>query len=344
MRGMKSVIASETEAPGRVAGLDLLRGLAALAVVVFHLTWAAHRADPSVPPFKAGHLGVEVFFVISGYVILMSAYRSHDRRAFALARLIRLYPTYLICMGLTTAWVFGLGVWRFEVSPSAWLLNLTMVPGWFHVRCLDGVYWTLGYEVGFYVVVAALLPAAKRGYALHLSAAFLLVLPLLSLGLRNASFFTMGIALYEFRRNRLFAVVVLSAAIVIGHHLDMTLVAPLLVAVAASVPAPRRFGAWAGAVSYPLYLLHDDIGWVLVLLYGGALGGWGGLALGVSTIVLLAASVQHFGERPISAFLKSAVKRPAGVALGRFAAGDAARPGAASAPMRVNPGIGKVAG
>ena len=290
----------------RVAGLDMLRGVAAIGVVLFHLSWAAHLLDDSVPTFAVGALGVQMFFVISGYVILMTAYRSPSRGAFVRARAIRLYPAFLVCLGLTTTWALALHLSYYELSPSAWLLNLTMVPGWFGARAADGVYWTLRYEIGFYALVALLLPWVKRGLALRLGAIFLLALPWLP-ELRLGAFFVMGIAIYEWRGNRLFAGAVLIAAVIIGRDVDLTISAPLLVAIAGKVPVPRAAAAWAGAISYPLYLLHDHIGCVLVMLYRG-LGLWAALVLALISVVLLAAFVSHFLERPAIAFLKRKYK------------------------------------
>jgi peptidoglycan/LPS O-acetylase OafA/YrhL len=178
-----------------------------------------------------------------------------------------------------------------------------MVPGWFGAKAADGVYWTLRYEIAFYAVVTLLLPWIKRGHALRFGAIFVLALPWLPEGLHLGAFFVMGIAIHEWRSHRLFAGVVLAAAIVVGGYVDLGISAPLLVLIAMKVPMPRVAATWAGVVSYPLYLLHDHIGCVMVMLCRGV-GLWPALVLSVISVVLLAAFVTFYLERPVIAFFK----------------------------------------
>src|SRR5438445_3272534 len=91
----------------RYPELDLLRFLAAFWVMLFHYTFRGPR-DAGLPasfPFldhftRYGYLGVHVFFILSGFVILLTAYEK-NALGFALARFIRLYPAYWICVTLT---------------------------------------------------------------------------------------------------------------------------------------------------------------------------------------------------------------------------------------------------
>ena len=85
--------------------LDLLRLFAALSVVLFHYAFRGAAADgythvhlPELIPFaKYGARGVSLFFVISGFVIAYSAV-GRSTQDFAIARITRLYPGFLICM------------------------------------------------------------------------------------------------------------------------------------------------------------------------------------------------------------------------------------------------------
>src|SRR6267378_8118287 len=81
--------------------------MAACAVMLFHYTFRGpqdHAWAVSFPffgqIFKYGYLGVDVFFILSGFVILLTAY-DKDAIAFTVARIVRLYPAYWICVTLT---------------------------------------------------------------------------------------------------------------------------------------------------------------------------------------------------------------------------------------------------
>ncbi len=92
----------------RLASLDLLRVVAALAVVAFHYLFRGAAGDPmldvaypALAPFAlAGYLGVNLFFLISGFVIAWSA-EGRDGVNFAIARFARIYPGFVASMTIT---------------------------------------------------------------------------------------------------------------------------------------------------------------------------------------------------------------------------------------------------
>ena len=93
----------------RANEIDLLRFLAALAVVLFHYAFRGYAAHSSSMPYplleavaKYGSYGVELFFLISGFVILMSA-SGGSLKHFVISRIVRLYPAFWVCCTLT--WV-----------------------------------------------------------------------------------------------------------------------------------------------------------------------------------------------------------------------------------------------
>jgi peptidoglycan/LPS O-acetylase OafA/YrhL len=164
-------------AAGRLAMIDGLRGVAALAVVVFHLytgtlSGPLSRAFPAPLrlAFANGRVGVQIFFVISGFVIAYSLRRRQITPPFAarfvLRRQIRLDPAYwtLLVISLLNLWV-----------PTLWhpgrpndLPNLGQVAAHlFYVQGVAGagyvvpIFWTLCIEVQFYLVFVLTLAAAQ---------------------------------------------------------------------------------------------------------------------------------------------------------------------------------------
>ena len=130
-----------------IAGLDLIRFAAAVLVIFFHLGYFEWRTGgvipiPALAPFAAlGWVGVEIFFVLSGFVIAYSAV-GKSPMAFARSRFLRLYPAVWICA--TIALTVGAG------GADAYLRSITL---WPFAPWVDGVYWTLGVEMVFYGLV-----------------------------------------------------------------------------------------------------------------------------------------------------------------------------------------------
>ncbi|MEV7009073.1 acyltransferase [Streptosporangium sp. NPDC051022] len=151
---------------GRLAELDLLRFVAAMAVVSFHYliafasVWGERPAKlfPAVAPLSSlGILGVELFFMISGFVILMSIW-GRSLGAFALSRLVRLYPAYWVSVAAVAA-VYGLTAATAldpKLSLRDYLVNLTMFQRAAGVTDANGVYWSLWAELRFYLLISIL--------------------------------------------------------------------------------------------------------------------------------------------------------------------------------------------
>ncbi|MEX3102901.1 acyltransferase family protein [Streptomyces sp. ST1015] len=156
--------------PPRLALVDGLRLAAALAVACFHyfgqnfpsiwgetpreFAYTVHRAS------MYGWLGVEMFFLISGFVICMSAW-GRTPGEFAVSRLSRLFPAYwaVIVLLVTRLAVFPQKSDNLpeDLHPRTVLANLTMFPGPLDADLLAGVAWTLDLEARFYLLMAIVL-------------------------------------------------------------------------------------------------------------------------------------------------------------------------------------------
>ncbi|MEV6851245.1 acyltransferase [Actinoplanes sp. NPDC051411] len=186
-------------APIRLAWLDALRGFAALTVVWFHLSPlmlgnARHLAI--MRHIDLGKYGVLLFFLVSGYVIPMSLERHGDLRKFWIGRLCRVYPAYLGAIALVGALALaGWGSWQESFSHqtvSAVLGHATMMTELLGLHGAVRVFWTLSYEMVFYLVVSGLFAWRLHRYsawwAAGLALAGLLLGPTLPNGLFAGNF------------------------------------------------------------------------------------------------------------------------------------------------------------
>jgi len=100
---------------GRDNDMQLLRVLAAAAVLLFHcyaLTdhWTDEPLWRAAPPLNLGALGVEVFFVISGFLVTQSWLAREHLASFAVARALRIYPALVAATILTVIAMAALGL------------------------------------------------------------------------------------------------------------------------------------------------------------------------------------------------------------------------------------------
>ena len=173
--------AKDAAGPGtRLAWLDVLRGLAALAVVFDHFSYYVlqHVRAVIYHWFDPGNYGVFVFFIISGYIVQASLERKGSVRTFWVSRLFRLYPLYLLAVGIAVAlYLVHFGSLRGEASdPETSILSqLLMMSNVLAGQNLPNVVWSLSYEMVFYLLLTALFIARvhKRSswYALAFAAA-----------------------------------------------------------------------------------------------------------------------------------------------------------------------------
>src|SRR6478735_6563808 len=179
----------------RLSHLDGMRGIAILLVLLFHAyaRWPDHvpfGADfAEVFIFKTGFVGVNLFFLISGFVILMTLEKCTSFGIFFTKRWLRLFPAMLVCSAIVfaTAPLFperpaGLPAARdllpglTFIDPAIWQKIIGGTQG-----SLEGAFWSLYVEMKFYVVFGALYFSLGRLWAIGaLCAIFLLSLVMAS--------------------------------------------------------------------------------------------------------------------------------------------------------------------
>ena len=330
--------ANPTSQDRRLVEVDALRGIAALAVVAYHYTtrYLELYATGPRPSFSAphGHLGVNLFFIISGFVIFMTLARTRQPMDFIVSRLSRLFPAYWAAVLLTFAVTSTWGLPGKEVTVTQALANLTMIHNLFKVPHVDGVYWTLEVELLFYA--GMLLLFIRRSLnRVHMALWVLLALRLLYplaagygielswtvsrlLILNFIPWFALGICAYQFtmapvqpRAATLTTLVAALACVGVVDGWRLALLTLLMVAVVWCAAAGRLpwlahpVLAYFGTISYTLYLLHENIGWV-VLRESMAMGLSFDLSIAVALViaVLLASIVTFAVERPAMAWIR----------------------------------------
>jgi exopolysaccharide production protein ExoZ len=153
-----------------VYSIQLLRCIAATLVVLFH-TQKAFSESVSAPIlpredylFAFGAVGVHIFFVISGFVMVLTNAPSgapFDISEFYKRRFLRIYPTYWLCV-LIYVMVHALVGHPYVVTPSTALSALLLSPKWSSL--FIGAAWSLSYEIFFYICFGlAMMLSLTRG-------------------------------------------------------------------------------------------------------------------------------------------------------------------------------------
>lgn len=323
----------------RLVELDALRGVAALSVVGFHYTtrFMDLYGTASTPSLSLphGHYGVNLFFIISGFVIFMTLERTKSPMDFVVSRFSRLFPAYWVAVAMTFLVTYTFGLPGKEVTAAQATGNILMLHGLLHIPHVDGVYWTLEVELLFYMGMLALF-STRNMHRLPLALAVLLALRLayevaallgtewswtLSrlLILKYLPWFALGIFVYQAIAGahrpfvRQLGLVALGAigclAFVDGWKIAVLATClALLVYAAASGRLPllrHPVLVFFGTISYTLYLVHENIGWVVqraVLARGGSMNLSILAALAVS--IALATLLTRVVEKPAMKFLR----------------------------------------
>lgn len=328
--------------------IDLLRGFACLMVVAFHYLYRGQKPgwiESHAPVLiehvaRYGYLGVNLFFMISGFVIFMSAEHS-GVRDFLASRVARLYPAFWAAVPLTALIAWWLGSAFFQVGPKVVIVNMTMVPHWFDVDFVDGAYWSLAVEMHFYIAVALSLALGLMKRPERLAFGWLLVClvyavrPIYALDLwlnaRWGPFFCIGVCSYLIRTRGAspfrWALFVSAFALAVFETVDRTSRAGsgdnawvlagavsafsslfVLIALGKWRMRASPLTHWAGLATYPVYLLHQNIGYVLLAALAAWLPHFGTrLLVVVAAIGTLAWVLVRFVEKPLGPRLRRAI-------------------------------------
>ncbi len=292
----------------RIRFLDGLRGIAILLVIFFH----AFSRWPSIlpygdkyasfPVFKYGYLGVQLFFMISGFVILMTLEKSKNFTNFIYKRWLRLFPAMFIASVLVyftasilherpegEAMLINLIPGLLFIEPE-WITNITNLP----VKSLEAAFWSLYIEVKFYFIFGILYFRLGRDKAI-LCLFLLFLTPLVNhifhfqivsnisnaLSLPHFGWFVSGCLAYLFYINsqKKYIVLALAAALIeiASYARDIYVWSFSLFILAVfltSIYFPKvrfiyenKLFLFLGFISYPLYLIHENAMIALIIKF-----------------------------------------------------------------------------
>ncbi|GAA3345678.1 acyltransferase [Amorphoplanes nipponensis] len=351
--------------PSRLGFLDGLRLLAALAVLSKHWVgvgaaaitedgqwvypWGPESPEKLFGPWHGpavyGWLGVNIFFLISGFVIAMSGW-GRTLGGFFTARVARLFPAYWFAVLLTVAVVsFRPGLTNGQVRGGVEnaVLNLTMVQAAYGGPSVDPSYWTLWWELRFYLIFAVVVMVGLTYRRVVAFCALWTVGAVVAEATDNklldlvampqyAPYFIAGVAfhlIHRFGGNLLLTGIVGFNYLLALHFVDRDIASQiresditartdelvalavtcffLVMAMVALHVLDRIDWRWltvAGALSYPLYLMHQVIGFVVIRELRPYLSPPAVVAVALIAMVVLAHLVRHFVERPMGRWLR----------------------------------------
>ena len=317
--------------------LDYGRFFSAISVLMFHYLVVGPTADriitfdagsdPITLAFSVGYMGVDFFFIVSGFVIALSA-ASVTPMQFVRSRFFRLYPTFLLCMTATALVRTWSGRPDLEIGLLQYFANWTMVSQFLGFRYIDGVYWTLAYEIIFYILMLFLIIIRQTHHLETVCRFWLVAIIALDVAEINIPGFTGYFAL--FCAGCMFSYVwksgwtparfvflitaasfcALQASTRAAEALFDDSVAAAILTVLFFVvfalfsgtqlsKARLPFARTIGLMTYPLYLLHAYIGYVVLSVVGSEETKWMAILAVVLVMLLVSFGVVRWFERPM---------------------------------------------
>ena len=288
------------KAQSRISELDSLRAIAALSVMFFHYTYGFNHGD-SHTFFHKGFMGVELFFVISGFVIFMTLQNTEKPKQFIVSRFARLYPAYWFSVIMSFI-LFSIPFFlNTQVQPNfkitsisfgRFLANLSMLQSYFGIEHIDGVYWTLSVELVFYIIVLLIFCTKKLkyieligwGYVFLLFFTHRYVKSIDLTFIRYGLYFLAGIVYFHIYKDGInlkknFTLYLLLLATLLlnlkyfYYNLTEQLIVGLIYLIFIFLSLHKlewlRFKPliFLGQISYSMYLLHENIGFLLFNLF-----------------------------------------------------------------------------
>lgn len=344
----------------RLYHLDLIRFIAALYVVLYHYGFRGFAKDNlSILQFqplegfsKYGYLGVDLFFIISGFVILMSV-KNSNLIDFCISRFTRLYPAFWLSVILSASIIALYGDKIFNVTFSQILFNLTMFNGFFGIEHVDGVYWSLVVELKFYILIAIILFFKKLkfikvlGYILLAISLMQLVFPFAEVSrpiqavyyltfARWSAYFVAGMFFYLMKSegNIISNIVPVLIAYLISIRyavedvvlrndrynnvysdkivvllITIFFLILLLISIGQLKFLNKKIFLYFGVLTYPLYLIHQNIGFIIFNHLGNESNKWFLLFSVMVLMLVVSFLINKYLEKPLGSYLRKKLSK-----------------------------------
>lgn len=256
---------------GYLNSVQSLRGFASL-LVIFHHLWL-YFPGISVLAILAEKmfLGVEVFFVISGFIIpysmFLAKYKIKNIGLFLWKRILRIDPPYLVAIAVTLFINFLLNK-SYLISFENILLHLAYIIPFTNEKWISSVFWTLAIEFQYYILISFIFPLLvhKNSWIIFFTISAILSLFLINHDMgfifRWITYFVMGIVTFYFKITKITKIIYLVLILLLGILLKFEISTTFaLVGVFSSlylafISFRNSVTDFFGKISYSLYISH----------------------------------------------------------------------------------------
>lgn len=322
----------------KIHGFDYLRGICAILIMLYHYTTRYFDIYHN-KSFESDHIGiwwgcfaVSGFFVLSGYLTVHTYDNKIKPLKFIKKRIFRLYPAYISAIIVTTVFTLILSKDTFiGVIPT--ISNLAIYQSLFGMARVDGAYWTLTVEMTFYIIFAIIIlfRLVRRidivNFLWILCIIFQHMLCRQLPGIVNSAVevfaisdyahtFIIGVSLCRIIKNsncktsildyiNLFAGIAIQFYKYSAFRGIFLLVFVILMAAFATkniyikIFMPLVF---ITDISYPLYLVHQNIGYMIIGIFDSYMVG---VVVAIVISILIAFLIHRFVETPIAKYIKN---------------------------------------
>jgi len=310
-----------------------------MAVVLFHFiyhynSFQGHSFD--VPEIaRVGRLGVQLFFIISGFVIFWSISRSKKPIDFVWSRFCRLYPVFWVALIITFTVVSIFSLPGREVRFEVFVANFLMFHEYLGYRHVDGVYWTLTIELAFYFWMLVIFATGQMKHIEKILIVWVLVATIVTLDSLNIDLgyklprlllldyielFAAGICFFRYKdkTHTLWThllIVLCVLALAASYHAAQAIVIASFFAIFLLIINNKlrilrnSIFVYFGSISYTLYLIHQNIGYIIInKTYENNIHPFVGIAAAITVAIILAHILMVYVERPSLKHLKHRFK------------------------------------